>query len=310
MKEKQIGPAWLGPALVIGAGVLWGFTGLFVRYLSAAGLDSMQLAANRAIVTSAVMLAGLLLFKPSLLKVKLMDCWCFAGTGLISIVAFSYCYFKTMSYTSIAVAAVLLYTAPAMVVLMSVLFFREKLSGQKLLACLLAFAGCFLVAGVSGGSPVPAEGLALGLAAAFCYALYSIFSRVALNRGYHSFTIIAYTFFFALLGVIPLADIAAMPAILSAGGPGLWALDIAMGLVTTVATYVLYTFGLTMVESSRASIMASIEPVVAALVSTLVFHEPLGLSGILGVLFVLASIVLLNLGGKKAGSLDAVDIKA
>ena len=110
--------------------------------------------------------------------------------------------------------------------------------------------------------------------------------------------------------MIPLADIAAMPAILSAGGPGLWALDIAMGLVTTVATYVLYTFGLTMVESSRASIMASIEPVVAALVSTLVFHEPLGLSGILGVLFVLASIVLLNLGGKKAGSLGAVDIKA
>ena len=55
MKEKQIGPAWLGPALVIGAGVLWGFTGLFVRYLSAAGLDSMQLAANRAIVTSAAL---------------------------------------------------------------------------------------------------------------------------------------------------------------------------------------------------------------------------------------------------------------
>ena len=58
---------------------------------------------------------------------------------------FSWCYFTGMQAASLAVMAVLLYTAPVFVMLMSIVFFREKLTGAKLTALVLCLAGCVLV---------------------------------------------------------------------------------------------------------------------------------------------------------------------
>ena len=66
------------------------------------------------------------------------------------------------------------------------------------------------------------------------------------------------------------------------------------GLVTCYLPYLLYTFGLTGLETGRASILASVEPVVATLLGVLVYHEKLSLTGALGILCVLAAVVLLN----------------
>ena len=73
----------------------------------------------------------------------------------------------------------------------------------------------------------------------------------------------------------------------------------ATGLVTCYLPYLLYTYGLSGLSNGKASIMASIEPVVATLVGVTVYSEKLSLAGGLGIVLVLSAIVLLNLRSKK-----------
>lgn len=106
------------PLLVLAAGSFWGLMGLLVRSLNEEGLSSMEICFVRAVITLVCMLAGLLLLDRKALKIRLKDIWCFVGTGALSVTFFNFCYFKTMTLTSLSVAAILLYTAPAFVMLM------------------------------------------------------------------------------------------------------------------------------------------------------------------------------------------------
>ena len=280
---------------VVAAAALWGLMGLFVRHLSAAGLGSLE--ATQLRITVGLFLVGLYLlcFRREKLRVRLRDLWCFLGTGVVSLLLFSYCYFRTMTLTSLAVAGVLLYTAPVFVMLLSVVLFREKMTAAKLAALLMAVLGCALVSGIGAGEPLGLTGLLLGLGSGFFYALYSIFGRFAINRGYDSWTITFYTFLFCALGGALLCDWPSVGGALAAGGGSLWVWTLAMGLVTAFAAYLLYTWGLERMESSRASILASVEPVVATLVGIFVFHETVPWPALVGIVLVLGAVVVLSL---------------
>ena len=282
---------------VLLAGTLWGSMGLFVRKLNAVGLYALDIVQLRIAISLVLVGLYLLIFARNKLRVRLRDLWYFAGTGIVSLLLFSWCYFSGMQEASLSVMAVLLYTSPAFIVLLSVLLFRETLTRQKLLALVLTFAGCCLVSGLGSGSAVSMKGLLLGLGSGFFYALYSIFSRYAIERGYGSWTITFYTFLFCLLASAPLAHWGLIASALSSGvSVPVYAL--LMGLLTGFLAYIFYTKGLEGMESSRAGILASVEPVVGTIIGTLVFHEPLPVQSVLGIALVLGGIVVL--GGKKA----------
>ncbi|MDL2236618.1 DMT family transporter [Christensenellaceae bacterium OttesenSCG-928-K19] len=279
---------------IIAAGALWGTIGIFVRTLTAAGFSPMQLIAFRAYISAAVLVVFLAIKNPGMLKIRLRDIWCFAGTGIASFVLFNYCYFIAMGETSLSVAAVLLYTAPVFVMLLSLLFFKEKMTKRKLIALILAFFGCVLVTGIFGQNLfVTKTGIIAGLLSGFLYALYSIFGRYALNR-YHTFTVTAYTFVFASIGVTPMADLGSIPAILG-DNPSLLLFILLFAAVSGILPYLLYTAGLSRVESGQASIIASVEPVVATIIGVLFFHESLTPAGVLGVIAVISALFVLNL---------------
>lgn len=281
---------------VLLAGTLWGSMGLFVRKLNAVGLYALDIVQLRIAISLVLVGLYLLIFARDKLHVRLRDLWCFAGTGIVSLLLFSWCYFSGMQEASLSVMAVLLYTSPAFIMLLSVLLFRETLTRQKLLALVLTFTGCCLVSGLGSGSAVSMKGLLLGLGSGFFYALYSIFSRYAIERGYGSWTITFYTFLFCLLASAPLAHWGLIASALSSGvSVPVYAL--LMGLLTGFLAYIFYTKGLEGMESSRAGILASVEPVVGTIIGTLVFHEPLPVQSVLGIALVLGGIVVL--GGKK-----------
>lgn len=288
----------LASASILTAGTLWGIIALFVRALSANDFTSMEIAALRSFGALFLMFVGLLICKRELLKIKLKDVWCFIGTGVLSLTFFNWCYFKTMVLTSLSVAAILLYTAPAIVVVLSAIFFKEKITKSKVGCLCIAFAGCAFVTGVfSGGdSGLSPLGLLIGLGAGFGYALYSIFGRYAIQRGYSSFTITFYTFFFSSLGTLPLIEFGHLRQSLASidGGKGML-LIAGFALISTVLPYLLYTLGLTGVESGKASIMASIEPVVATILGIVVYGERLTVQGLIGIIMVLGAIVMLNI---------------
>ena len=281
---------------IIAGAALWGFIGLFVKNLAAAGFSSLQIVALRALTSSLCITCVIAKYGWHNLKIDVKDCWMFIGTGIISLVFFNYCYFSCMQSASLAVAALLLYTAPIFVMLLSLLLFGERFTLLKGLALLCTFTGCAFVTGAfSSQLTLSASALLFGLGSGLGYALYSIFGKYAVHK-YSSLTITAYTFYFSVLGSVPLAGFNSetltkinLDTIISSFG---------LALVCAVIPYLLYTKGLEQVEAGQASILATIEPFVAAAIGILYFGEPLTLSKACGMALIFASIVILNLPRK------------
>jgi drug/metabolite transporter (DMT)-like permease len=204
------------------------------------------------------------------------------------------CYFSAITIMPLSTAAILLYTSPIWIMLMSVLFFREKLNRIKLIALALAFAGCVLVSGISGEGQT-LTGLLLGLGSGIGYGLYSILGTIALRK-YSPYTVTTYTFLFAAAGSWLVCSPADMISKFSAADnlAGLLLFCCLTGLITAVIPFLAYTLGLRTVEASRAGILATIEPLVATLVGILFFSESLTLLSGLGIVLILAAVILLN----------------
>jgi drug/metabolite transporter (DMT)-like permease len=280
--------------LILLAGILWGSMGLFVRKLNTIGMTSMEIVALRALVTTITMFLYLLLFERKMLKIRLRDIWCFLGTGICSIVFFNVCYFKAITITSLSVAAVLLYTAPAIVMVLSYFLFGEKMTKRKVTALFMTLLGCALVTGVfSDWGNVSGLGILTGLGAGLGYALYSIFSRYALERGYHSLTITFYTFLVATIFSFAIGN-GSKAAVAATSSFSMLAFSCAFGVLCTVVPYLAYTAGLKYVENSKASIFASIEPVTATILGIVVFHESVSLWEMLGMALVIGALVVCN----------------
>lgn len=181
---------------------------------------------------------------------------------------------------------------------MSVLFFREKLTVRKILALILAFAGCVLVSGISAKG-LTVKGLLVGLGAGVGYGLYSILGTVALRK-YSPYTVTTYTFLMAAVGSWLFSRPAEMPVIFS-GSDGLCGLVLfccLTALITAVIPFLAYTLGLQSVEASRAGILATIEPMVATIIGILVFSEPLTVLSGIGILLILTAVIVLNISNR------------
>ena len=284
----------IGPVLIILAGCFWGSMGIFVRRLSTFGFSPIQIVSLRITVAALVFSLLLLIKDNSGFRIALRDLPLFLGLGFGSILFFTICYFSAITIMPLSTAAILLYTSPIWIMLMSVLFFREKLNRIKLIALALAFAGCVLVSGISGEG-LTLTGLLLGLGSGIGYGLYSILGTIALRK-YSPYTVTTYTFLFAAAGSWLVCQPADMISKFSAAEnqTGLLLFCVLTGLVTAVIPFLAYTLGLRTVEASRAGILATIEPLVATLVGIIVFSEPLTLLSGLGIVLILAAVVLLN----------------
>ena len=268
--------------------------GVFRRHLGDMGLDSFGVIMVRCL-SAAVMFALMMAVKsPEDFVVRPKDIWCFIGSGICSLLFFTACYFQAMNLMSLSTAAILLYTAPIFVIFISAILFKEKLTKTKLFAMVLAFAGCCLVSGVAGGDTrITLAGLLYGLGSGFGYALYSIFSKLAFERGYRSTTINLYSCMLAFLGAgIIWGFKQPMSVMLSSWGN--FGYCVLAGFITCFLPYALYTFGLTKTEAGKASIMASVEPVVATIAGFVAFGEKPDIFALLGIILVLAAIILLN----------------
>ena len=283
-----------GTLFILLAGVFWGSMGLFVRTFTAMGFSPVQITCLRLSLAALIFMLLLLIKEPQGVRIARRDIPLFLGLGLVSVLFFTVCYFSAIEMMSMSAAAILLYTSPIWVMLMSVVFFKEKLTGRKLIALALAFGGCVLVSGLSGGRMTPI-GVLTGLCSGIGYGLYTILGTVALRR-YSPFTVTAYTFAIAGLGSWLICRPGQMPELFaSAASPALLLLFfLLMAIITAVSPFMLYTMGLQSVESGRAAVIATIEPLVATVLGALVYREAITLTSGLGIALILAAIVILN----------------
>jgi len=294
---------WHGALMVLGAAALWGTIGLLSRLLYQQGLTPIQVVAGRIGLTWIVFTLAAALGDRRSLRIGLRDAGFFAVYGLVSVALFYGCWFYAVSRLPVAVAVILLYTAPAYVTLLSAPLFGERLTLPKLAALALTLAGAALVAGRPAGGTIPMDGLLAGLGSGLTYGLYSLFGKAAAPRYSRSATLF-YTFSFGLLGVALVGwaqgDWSGPPPAW-AGSPMAWLLLALLALGPTVTAYYLYAGGLERIDASVASMLATLEPVVSVVLAAAVLHEPLRWPQGLGGAMVVGAVLLLQQRPSSAG---------
>jgi drug/metabolite transporter (DMT)-like permease len=304
--ERRMKPAKSAFGYVALGASLWGIIGYFVKELALIGFSPLQIVFLRAISALFFFLIWIMAYRPSLLKIRLKDTWYFIGTGILSVSFFNWCYFTTIQHSSIAIAAILLYTAPAFVLLISSVIFKERFTVQKVAALLLTLLGCTFVSGLFSDSVADLSLLAIatGLGAGFGYSLYSIFGKLA-GRKYQTLTISFYTFLFATVLLFPLSGILSSDVELY--NAKVITHTAGLGFFPTVLAYWFYTNGLKQLEASRAAIVSTIEPVVATIMGLIVYQEMISLLQMTGIILVLAAVLLIQEKKStvlKSGNLD------
>ena len=283
---------------IAGAGTLWGLIGLFVNLLATKGFAPLQITTLR--VTIALLLTALIIWRTDIRQffIRPKDWWMFFGNGVIGLVFFNWCYFNAIAGGSLAIAALLLYTAPVFVMLMSVILFHEKLTKEKIVALILTFVGCGCITGAFAGNlSVSRETFLYGLASGFGYALYSIFGKPATKR-YSALTVSLWCFLFASAFTLPLSGLAAKAPLFN--DRMVWGGILGIGLISCVFPNILYMRGLQQLEAGHAAILATIEPVVAAIVSYLFLGEAFTWQKVLGIVLILSAVPILNRNAEKS----------
>lgn len=282
----------LGPVMVFLAGICWGVISVFIKGLTSFDYDSFDIMCFRSWASVVLMFIFFLMRDRSLLKIKLRDIWMFIGTGIFSLTFFSYCYFTSIVKSGAAVAVVLLYTSPIFVMLMSAVVFKERITFKKIVALILTFIGCVLVAGLIGtGSRLSMGALLLGLGAGFGYALYSIFAGFAVKK-YSSLTVTFYTFLFSGITLPIFRNPVAL-----IGSVSLQVIPWIVGtsIICTVLPYLCYTWGLGKMEAGKAAVLVTVEPLVGAIIGILIYHEDANLFKLLGIVLIFSAVILLSL---------------
>ncbi len=262
-----------GYGLALVAAALWATLGLFYHQLAQYGLSRTTIVFFRAGLTAAILLPLLAWRQPRALHLQRRWDWLwFAAYGLLGVAAFFALYIHAIVQVGMGMAAVLMYTAPAWVTLFGTLFLGERLTAAKIVALVLACGGCALVSRVYSSSAVGANvgGILAGLGAGLTYALYTVFSHVAQKR-YTPWGSLTYALGWGALFLLPFQPLAAVARALTTPPTLLWLLLLAA--IPTLAAGVAFNAALRWVPASNASVVATLEPAIAALLGWAVLGE-------------------------------------
>ncbi len=278
------------------AGVLWGSVGVFVRVLTNAGFDNVSVLSVRMMFAAVILAVGIAIYDRKLFSIRLKDIWIFVAAGILGMMGLNFCYNVAINELTLSFAAVLLSLAPIFVMFFARILFHEKITMRKLVCTFFAVLGCFLVSGLleSSGMSWSAIGIIIGLMTAVFYALYSVFSKVAMERDYHVFTITFYSILIASVVLLPFTDWQCLGDFVSKAPLGNMIFLIVHSLCTSVLPYVLFTLSLNYVEAGKASILtAGGEPSAAMLFGLIFFAEMPTMLSFAGLVITIAALSFL-----------------
>jgi len=257
------------------------------------GVDPLNLVTLRALIAFITLATVLSVLRGRLPTIRIAQLPFFAMLGLIGISLNYATFFLALDHSTVSTAISLLYTYPAFVMVGAVVFLGETITIAKVTALLLTVVGCFFVTGAHDPAALKLNVLAVafGLAASVTKAAYTLLSKRALRRT-DPWTTVLFAFGF---GALFLACWTWPASILTVDlGWRAWLLVLAIAWVPTLVGYSLFVLSLSYLEASRASIIATLEPVAAIVLAALILGEAGSWPQFLGVALILGGIVVLN----------------
>lgn len=252
------------------------------------------------LVSTRLLVSGILLFLLTLISKKKEGLLRIGSKDIISLLLFSiigmlgvqYTYFKTIQYSGTAVATILQFTGPIFIFLYLVIRKEKRANVVEFLLLLGAFFGIFVI--VTQGSLEKLEispfGFFMGIASAITLAYYTLQPRKILAK-YGEVTIVG-------LGML-IAGILFQfihPIWYPNFSADLFSILLVVGIVIfgTALAFLFYLSSLQYIEASLAGVLTALEPILATILSILVFHQGFGLIKLLGFVIVIMTVMVLT----------------
>ena len=291
---------WRGHFQVLGAGACFGFLGIFGKFAYQSGLSVGELLTLRFSLAATVLGLYFLLTGYQQLLIGKKQILISLLLGICGYAVFSTLYFESIKGITVGLASLLLFTFPLFVNLGAWLFLKEKLSRTQIFSLFLSSVG--LVCLVWGDWSIEKSSAVIsGLMAAITYSAYVLVSGQVQKK-----VPPMPSSFYVILGS------AATLAIYNQVSPlKIWALTtpqvgiiLGIAIICTISPLGLFLAGLQKMPSSQASILVTIEPVVASLAGALILSEFMNPLQILGATLILAALLLQSWKARPAESLS------
>lgn len=289
-----------GYALSALAAVVWASTAPGLSYLMTRyAIPGLTLALWRDLLIAVVCTAGLLIFRPSLLRIGASAIGQLALTGMISIGIYHALWLWSVTLNGAAIAVVLIYTYPVFVALGAWLLFREPMTKAHMAALTLALAGCALV--VRAYDPAVLRiswlGAVVGLLTALTHTVY-VLTGQRNAPSISPWTTLAYTMTFGSLTLVALALAAdrlapaAHSYLWAIEAPTAWVILAIIAIGPTLGGYALFTQSLRYIPGKVAGLISVIEAPVATLIAVTLLGERLEPLQVVGMGMIMVAVVL------------------
>jgi drug/metabolite transporter (DMT)-like permease len=283
----------LGYALAALSGCLLSTLGVLGKTAYALGADPLSVVSLRATIAGIILGIAVMATKPNLFRLRASDLPFFVGYGFVGVALNYLGYFYALEFTTVATAITVLYTYPAMVVVLAFIIYREPIARLKIVALLSCLLGVVLVASGSSSPGLTSDprGLILSLLAGASTAVYIVAGKRVLAE-YDARTALFFSFLFGSLALNVLRYVEL--------GPGLntsmeiMLVIVAIAVVPTLLGYGLLTYSLRLIEAGRAAIVSSIEPAISIYLAYLFLHETPNLTQLAGSVLVIIGALLIG----------------
>jgi len=275
------------------AAVMWGVAAAVAKSFFNKAYEPLILVQMRVSLSFAVLFLFFLTTNPKLLRFNLRDIPHVLIVGILGVAGSNYFYYAAIKETNVSTSILVQYTAPIMVMMYTVIFQKERLSAMKLSALVLSIGGIILAVGAYDPAVIQGslKGIILALLAAVSFSIFNI-SGKSLTQKYSIWTgliylLLAATLFWSFINT-------PMDIINAGYSTEDWKVFGIIALISILIPYSLYYYGLKHIQSSKAIIISTLEPVIAIIAEWLFLNGRMGPLQIIGACSVIAAIVLLQ----------------
>jgi drug/metabolite transporter (DMT)-like permease len=279
----------LGYALAASAATMWALNGSLSRLLLDDGVSALRLAELRGVLSFVLLASALAIARPHLLRVRRRDIPRLAFLGVVGLAGVHATYFFSISRLDVGVALVIQYLGPLILLLWLRLVHRRQLQRSLWGAAVLSVIGCFLVVQAWNPGAIDGLGLLAAFGAAITFAIYLYSSEQAGHR-YEPVTTLVWGFGFASLFWLVVQPPWSFPFAEFTSAENI-ALGLGVVVVGTLLPFVCIVAALRHVPASRAAVVATLEPVLAAIIAWPVLGQDLDVAQIAGGLIVVGAVV-------------------
>ncbi len=280
-----------GYIFIIIAALFWGFLGVFGRLAMAGGVAPLEVAFWRALIGGICMLIHAYIVRDVYIRQR-KDIGVFILFGFFSIAIFFAVYQYAVQEGGVALASVLLYTAPAWVAFFSRIFFNIPFTVITCTAIGLALIGVALIsfssigqASVSVTANLPFLGIIWGLLSGFLYATHYIVTKKYL-RIYTPFTLYGFGSLVAAFCLFPFVDIRLDFPV------SVWMAIVGIAVLSTYLAYWAYCEGIKRLDPTKAAVIATLEPVIATVAAWYIWAEQFTTWGWIGSLLIVSTVII------------------